>query len=169
MAYEKSESARENFSKFIYQFQPKTKTLIRKLERILIKLYRQNVSLSFNQTCINERLLPNYTHTHTRTHTHTHTYIYIYIYIYHHQVALQHGFPPSLSLSLSLSLFLSCPNHPSLPVGPSNYIQCPHRADINKFLLVRFYGISTLVGYLMPNPYIYIYIYINCSISNNSV
>ena len=36
----------------------------RKLERILIKLYRQNVSLLFNQT-----------------HTHTHTYIYIYIYI----------------------------------------------------------------------------------------
>ena len=27
-------------------------------------------------------------------------------------------------------LFLSIrPNHPSLPVGPPNYIQCPHRAD----------------------------------------
>ena len=37
---------RENFGKFIYQFQPKTKTLIRN-----IKLYRQNVSLLFNQTC----------------------------------------------------------------------------------------------------------------------
>ena len=42
----------------------KTKTLVRKLERILIKLYRQNVSLLFNQTCLNEGLLPNYTHTH---------------------------------------------------------------------------------------------------------
>ena len=63
--------------KFIHQFQPETKTLIRKLERMLIKLYRQNVSLLFNQTCLNERLLPNYTH----THTHTHIYIYIYIYI----------------------------------------------------------------------------------------
>ena len=51
---------------FIYQFKPKT----RKLERILIKLYRQNVTLLFNQTCFNERLLPN--------HTHTHTHIYIY-------------------------------------------------------------------------------------------
>ena len=30
-----------------------TKALIRKLERILIKLYRQNVSLLFNQTCLN--------------------------------------------------------------------------------------------------------------------
>ena len=60
MAYEKSESARNNFGKFIHQFQSETKTLIKKLERILIKLYRQNVSLLFNQTCLNERLLPNY-------------------------------------------------------------------------------------------------------------
>ena len=28
------------------------------------------------------------------------------------------------------------------------------------FGLFGFYGISTIVGYLMPNPYIYIYIYI---------
>ena len=34
MAYEMSESARDNFGKFIHQFQPKTKTL-RKLERVL--------------------------------------------------------------------------------------------------------------------------------------
>ena len=64
--------------KFIHQFQPETKTLIRKLERILIRLYRQNVSLLFDQACLNEGLQPDYTH----THTHTHIYIYIYIYIY---------------------------------------------------------------------------------------
>ena len=64
----------------IHQFQPETKTLIRKLERILIKFYRRNASLLFNQTCLNEKLLSNYAHTHT--HTHTHIYIYIYIYIY---------------------------------------------------------------------------------------
>ena len=64
MAYERSESTQDNFGKFIHQFQPETKTLIRKLERILIKLYRENVSL-FNKTCLNERLRPNYTpHTH---------------------------------------------------------------------------------------------------------
>ena len=40
--------------------------------RILMELYRQNVSLLFNQTCLNEGLLPNYTT----------IYIYIYIYIY---------------------------------------------------------------------------------------
>ena len=43
MAYEESESPRDNLGKFIHQFQPEDKTLIRKLERILIKLYRQNV------------------------------------------------------------------------------------------------------------------------------
>ena len=50
MAYERSESTLDNFGKFIHQLQLETKTLTRKLERILIKLYRQNVSLSFNQT-----------------------------------------------------------------------------------------------------------------------
>ena len=50
MAYEGSESTQDNFGKFIYQFQPETKTLIRKLERILNKLYRQNVSSLFNET-----------------------------------------------------------------------------------------------------------------------
>ena len=40
MVYERSERARDNFGKFIHQFKPETKTLIRKLERILIKLYR---------------------------------------------------------------------------------------------------------------------------------
>ena len=72
--YEGFESARNNFGKFIHQFQPETKILIRKLERILIELYRQNVSLLFNET-----------HTHTHTHT-THSYIYTYIYAYAHNI-----------------------------------------------------------------------------------
>ena len=49
MAYEVFESAGDNFGKFIYQFQPETKTLIRNLESILNKLYRQNLLL-FNET-----------------------------------------------------------------------------------------------------------------------
>ena len=49
MAYE---STRDNFGKFLYQFQPKTKTLIRKLEMILNELYWQNLSLLFNETYI---------------------------------------------------------------------------------------------------------------------
>ena len=52
MAYEKFESAWDCFGKFIYQFQPETKALLGKLERILIKLYRQNVSILFNQIYI---------------------------------------------------------------------------------------------------------------------
>ena len=47
-AYERSKSAWNNFGKFIHQFQPETKTLIRKLERVLIKLCIQSVSLLFN-------------------------------------------------------------------------------------------------------------------------
>ena len=39
IAYATSEIARDNFGKFIHQFQPETKTRIRKLERILIELY----------------------------------------------------------------------------------------------------------------------------------
>ena len=54
-----SRALSDNFGKFIHQFKSKTKTLFRKLECILIKLYRQNLSLLFNQS-----------------------YIYIYIYIY---------------------------------------------------------------------------------------
>ena len=66
MAYKGSKSTWGNFLIFIYQLQPKTKTLVRKFERILIKLYR-HMSLLFNQTYLNEGLLPNYTHTHTHT------------------------------------------------------------------------------------------------------
>ena len=93
MAYEGSESAQDNFGKFIHQFQPETKTLIRKLRKDLKQNIQTNMSLLFNETCINKRLLPNYTR--TRTHTHTH---------------------------------------------------------IGLVWFVWFYGISTFVGYLMPNP-----------------
>ena len=52
MAYEGTECARDSFGKFTHQFQPETKTLVRKLERILIELYRQNLSLLFNEIYI---------------------------------------------------------------------------------------------------------------------
>ena len=44
MAYERCKSDRDNFDEFIHQFNPETTTLIRKRERILIKLYEQNES-----------------------------------------------------------------------------------------------------------------------------
>ena len=37
-----------NFGKFIHEFQPEIKTLIKKRERITIKLYRINMSLLSN-------------------------------------------------------------------------------------------------------------------------
>ena len=43
MAYEGSESDQKNFGKLILEVQHETKTLNMKLERILIKLHRQNV------------------------------------------------------------------------------------------------------------------------------
>ena len=48
MACERSENVWDNFGKFIHQFQHETKTLIRKLERILIKLCIQNVSIIYS-------------------------------------------------------------------------------------------------------------------------
>ena len=47
-----------------YEFKPETKKLIGKLEKILIKLHRQILSILYN------------THTHTHTHIYTHTYIH---------------------------------------------------------------------------------------------
>ena len=41
-------------------------------------------------------------------------------------------FPDSLSFSLSIR-----PYHPLLLTGLSNYTLCPHRADVDKFFLVR--------------------------------
>ena len=88
MAYERSESTGNNSSEFIHQFQPEIKTLIRKLKRVLVKLCRQNVSLLFNQTCFNERLLPNTTHTHKHTYLYLYLYIYIYIAFIKHQIKI---------------------------------------------------------------------------------
>ena len=68
-------------------------------------------------------------------------YIYIYIYVcvcvcayayqhYHHQVTLL----ARISLTLSLSIRL---NHPLLPAGLPDYIQCPRRAFVGKFLQIN--------------------------------
>ena len=46
-------------------------------ERINKKICRQKMSIMFNEICINEEILPKYTH----THTHTHIYIHIYMLV----------------------------------------------------------------------------------------
>ena len=45
-----NKSTKDNFGKFIYSFQHKIKTVVKKLERSFIKFYRQNLSLLLNQT-----------------------------------------------------------------------------------------------------------------------
>ena len=67
-----------NYGRFINQFPPDTIKFMPWLDKINTKMCRQRMSILFNQKCINEKMLPNYTHTHTHKHTHTHTqYIYI--------------------------------------------------------------------------------------------
>ena len=51
---------------------------------------------------------------------------------HHHQVAQK------VQISLTLYLYISLLTrlyHPSLPTGPPNYIQCPHRADVSMSLM----------------------------------
>ena len=64
-----------NNRRFINQFSPDIIKLIRQFERIKTKIWRQKVSIMFNQIFINEEMLPKYTH----THTYTQAYIYIYM------------------------------------------------------------------------------------------
>ena len=155
MAYERSESAWDNFGKFIHQFQHETKTLIRKLERIVIKLYRQNVFSLFNLTCLNERLLPNHTH------THTHTYIYSNVCILLSTSANIHSLSLSPSLSLSLSLFKIFSSriyHLSISISVCSLI---HYISLSICIYLSIYSFLSffLSIYLFFCEYIYIYIY----------
>ena len=58
-----------NFGNIIFPLPTKTKKLIRNIETNNRKLSKANSALVYNETAINENLLPNYTK------------IYIYIYI----------------------------------------------------------------------------------------
>ena len=49
---------KRKFGFFLNQFPATTKKLIRQLERIKMKINRQNMSILFNNICINENLLP---------------------------------------------------------------------------------------------------------------
>ena len=96
-------------------------------------------------------------------------YIFTSIYIHHHQVALL----AQISQALSIHLY-----HPLLPAGLPNYILCPHRTYVDKFLLVdqqwhvhvkgsikcllwaRHCFSSSVLHVCIHTLYIYIYIYI---------
>ena len=63
-----------NFGELIHDLQTNAKKVIRKIERTERKLQKAKSALVFNETCINEDILPKYTN--------MYIYIYIYIYIY---------------------------------------------------------------------------------------
>ena len=69
MAQSRAESTRDTYKygQYINQFSPNTIKVIQELERIQNKLCRHKMSIMFNEICINEEMLPEY------------TYIYIYI------------------------------------------------------------------------------------------
>ena len=71
MAQSRAESTRDtcNYGQYINQFPQNTIKVIREFERIQKKICRHKMSIMFNEICINEEMLPKYTH------------IYIYIYI----------------------------------------------------------------------------------------
>ena len=56
----------------------------------------------------------------------------------------------------SIDFLTICPYLSLLLVSPQHDTKCPHRVNGCKFLVwfVGFYGISTFVGYLTPNPFL---------------
>ena len=58
-----------NFGQFLNTLDVSLKQIIRKKENLINKLNRVKSAILFNETCLNEKLLPNYT-------------LYMYIYIY---------------------------------------------------------------------------------------
>ena len=59
-----------------------------------------------------------------------HIYVYIYIYYHHHHVPLH------AQISLILTIYVY---HPLLLIGLLDYILCPYRSMVDKFLLVGQY------------------------------
>ena len=51
-----------NFGNLLLSLPAEEKTLIRKLEKQLYKLNAAETAVTFNNTCVNEGLLPKYTH-----------------------------------------------------------------------------------------------------------
>ena len=50
----------QNLGQLLFPLQPETKKLVRQFEKCTFKIIKQKCSLIFNQTCINEHILPTY-------------------------------------------------------------------------------------------------------------
>ena len=55
----------KNFANFLFLFNQETRRLIRKIENIEKKLINCQLAVLFNQTCLNEDILPTYTNIYT--------------------------------------------------------------------------------------------------------
>ena len=62
----------ENFANFLFLFNQETRKIIRNIENIDKKLINCQLAVVFNETCLNEDILPIYTN------------IHIYIYLHKH-------------------------------------------------------------------------------------
>ena len=51
-----------NLGELIYALPKEVKLEIRRLEKCFLKLQRKELSCAFNRTCLNEDILPKYTH-----------------------------------------------------------------------------------------------------------
>ena len=71
MTSEMIKSARANIGHFLYQLDPEIWRLVKELEHLHLKILQKKQSEVFNETSLDNDLVPKYT-----------IYIYIYIYIY---------------------------------------------------------------------------------------
>ena len=72
MTSEMVESAWATGRFFLYQLDIEDRRLLRRFEHLHLIILKKKQSVLFNQTCLDNNLLPKYT-AHTDTHTHTHT------------------------------------------------------------------------------------------------
>ena len=67
-----------NYGQYLNQFPPNAIKVIREFERIQKRICRHEMSIMFNEICINEEMLPKYTY----IYIYICVCVYIYIYIY---------------------------------------------------------------------------------------
>ena len=88
------EIAGANIGFFLYQLDPDIRRLVRRLERLHFKILKKKQSAVFNQTSLDNDLLPKY--------------IYIYIYIFEIGFILFLRLGSSLDVKTSFLYHISC-------------------------------------------------------------
>ena len=115
------ESDELNMGRFFHHLDLNIRKERRGLERLKMKIIRKIYPVVYNKACLNNNLLPKYTHTYIHTYIHINFHIYIYIYI----MSCCELRPSSLT-SLAIRL-----NRPSLRAGLLRYVLYQHRAAVD--------------------------------------